>query len=57
MHVFRHTFATRCLEAGMNTRVIQYLFRHKKDTITQQYAHMTQKKISDDFELLNTINE
>ncbi|WP_296881934.1 tyrosine-type recombinase/integrase [Thomasclavelia sp.] len=34
MHGLRHSFATRCLDKNVNTRVIQKLLGHNTDRIT-----------------------
>lgn len=44
MHGFRHTFATRMLEAGVDIQVVQQLLGHKSITTTTIYAHMTSKR-------------
>ena len=39
-HVLRHTYATRCLEAGMDIKEVQYLMGHADPTITLKiYTH------------------
>lgn len=44
MHGFRHTFATRMLEAGVDIQVVQQMLGHKSITTTTIYAHMTSKR-------------
>ena len=53
MHGLRHTFATRCLDKSINTRVIQTILGHKSDKITEIYAHVTDKKIFEEFKKFN----
>ena len=44
LHGFRHTFATRMLEAGVDIQVVQNLMGHKSIATTLIYAKMTSKR-------------
>ena len=42
MHALRHTFATRCIEAGMRPKTLQQLLGHSDINITMNlYVHVT----------------
>ncbi|MBC7340867.1 MAG: site-specific integrase [Clostridia bacterium] len=43
LHGLRHTFATRLLELGEDTHVIQSMMGHTRSSITQEYAHVTMR--------------
>lgn len=42
MHILRHTFATRCIEAGMRPKTLQMILGHSSLQITMDlYVHVT----------------
>lgn len=42
MHALRHTFATRCMENGMQPKVLQKIMGHSSLSITMDlYVHVT----------------
>lgn len=42
MHTLRHTFATRCIEAGMKPKTLQMILGHSNIGITMNlYVHVT----------------
>ena len=50
-HRFRHTFATRCLEAGLQPKVVQSYLGHASLKMTMDlYTHVTQEKATEDIE-------
>ena len=45
MHILRHTFATRCIEAGMKPKTLQMLLGHSNIGITMNlYVHTTEEE-------------
>ena len=45
MHVLRHTFATRCIEAGMKPKTLQTILGHSNIGITMNlYVHTTEEQ-------------
>lgn len=50
-HTFRHTFATRCFEAGIDAKVVQSYLGHASLKMTMDlYTHVTDEKSSVDIE-------
>ena len=44
-HVLRHTFATRCIEAGMTPKTLQTILGHSNIGITMNlYVHTTDEQ-------------
>lgn len=45
MHTLRHTFATRCIEAGVNPKALQRILGHSKFQMTMDlYVHVTEEQ-------------
>ncbi len=60
MHVLRHTFATRCIEAGMKPKTLQKILGHANISMTMNlYVHVTeeekQKEMQKFEELFNVV--
>lgn len=54
-HCFRHTFATRCIEAGMKPKVLQKILGHATLQMTMDlYAHILPDVQADEMELLES---
>lgn len=44
-HCLRHTFATRCLEKGIDARIVQKLMGHSNINTTMSYTHLLDDKL------------
>lgn len=45
MHILRHTFATRCIEAGMKPKILQKILGHTSLKMTMdRYVHATEEE-------------
>ncbi|MDE7277949.1 MAG: tyrosine-type recombinase/integrase, partial [Lachnospiraceae bacterium] len=50
-HTFRHTFATRCFENGIDAKVVQSYLGHASIKMTMDlYTHVTEEKSMTDIE-------
>lgn len=53
MHVLRHTFATRCIEAGMMPKTLQKILSHSNIGITKNlYVHITEDEKHKEIDLV-----
>ena len=57
-HVLRHTFATRCFEAGIEAKTVQKYLGHSSVAITLDiYTHVTDDKAKEDMNKLEELYE
>lgn len=55
-HSLRHTFATRCFEAGIDVKTVQYYLGHASIAVTMDlYTHVTGEKAWSEMEKLNQL--
>lgn len=53
MHTLRHTFATRCVEAGMKPKTLQYILGHSDISTTMNiYVHITKEEKNKEMECI-----
>lgn len=53
MHILRHTFASRCIEAGMKPKTLQMILGHSNIGITMNlYVHITEEEKKKEIELV-----
>ncbi|MDD6491357.1 MAG: tyrosine-type recombinase/integrase [Firmicutes bacterium] len=56
MHTFRHTFATRCIEAEVNPKTLQTILGHSDISLTLNlYTHTTTEHMKKEMEKLSEI--
>lgn len=56
MHTLRHTFATRCIEAGMRPKTLQMILGHSNIGITMNlYVHVTEEEKTKEVESIEKI--
>jgi integrase len=54
MHSLRHTFATRCIEKGVQPKSLQKMLGHSTIQVTMDlYVHVTDEQLSDEIEKMN----
>jgi site-specific recombinase XerD len=51
-HDLRHTFASRCVVAGVEILTVNKLMRHKTLQVTMRYAHLSQGHLHSAVEVL-----
>ena len=54
-YTFRHTFATRCMEAGMTPNTVSTLLGHTSVRMTLHYVHNSIDQFNDDIVLIESI--
>ena len=55
-HYFRHTFATMCLESGVNPKAVQFYMGHANITVTMDlYSHMTEDLAFDEIKKMTQV--
>ena len=47
-HCFRHTFATRCFEKGLDPVVVQSIMGHANYSVTLSYTHVLEEKTKEE---------
>jgi integrase len=52
-HDLRHTFASRCVQVGVDLYAVQKLLGHKDGRMTQRYAHLSSEYLRDAINKLN----
>lgn len=53
-HTFRHTFATRCIEAGMQPKTLQKILGHATLQMTMDlYVHVTDERKHEEIQLID----
>ena len=53
LHILRHTFAARCIEAGMKPKTLQTLLGHSNIGITMNlYVHTTEEEKQREIDLV-----
>lgn len=58
LHDFRHTYATRCMELGINPKMIQTYLGHSDFAITGNiYIHNTEQQDKDSLEIINKMED
>jgi len=52
-HDLRHTFASMCVQVGVDLYAVQKVLGHKDGRMTQRYAHLSSEYLRDAIQKLN----
>ena len=56
MHSLRHTFATRCIENGVQPKTLQKILGHSTISVTMDlYVHVTDEQLFSEIEKMNAV--
>lgn len=55
-HIFRHTYAQRCILNGMDAFTLQRILRHKNISMTMRYVNLWSTDLEDQNEKFNPLN-
>lgn len=57
MHSLRHTFATRCIENGVQPKTLQKILGHSSINVTMDlYVHVTDEQLFSEIEKMNNVS-
>jgi integrase len=56
LHAFRHTYASRMVQAGVDLYTVKELLGHSTIAVTERYAHLNPKKLIDAVKVLEAVS-